>query len=234
MPPDLDPSRPRPRKNSRLPFFVLAVSFPLFLLAFFPNPLTDRLASRLCSAAFGRPVTFGQIRFEFPSTVSFQRAEVWPSPSAGSIVALSGRMNVHPLRQQAVLRAREIDLRALCGAEGSPAANFVRQHGLSDWLSVHDSRWLLEWQRSFYDLRLLDSGVGGSSLRGGLRFDRRELHKLDVAFWLPETIWGRFPELMEKRFAQDAEGRRLLKLTWSGGRWRLWGRSAPVLEASWL
>ena len=73
----------------------------------------------------------------------------------------------------------------------------------------------------------------GSKIRGGALFKERRLSKLSTALWVPQSVWSGFPQMIDKRFARDADNRRFFKLSYNEGLWRVWGRSAPVLEARW-
>jgi len=199
----LDPSGPRPRRGLFFLISVLVVVAAVFLLILFPNPLVDSVASRIFSKKIGRPVGLHRIRVDI---------------AAGS---------------PAVFRVGETDLRRVWPLEETAVGRFVRQHGLSSWLVVKDSRWAFKVRRDTSYLRLLEARAGDVLIQGGLRFDGGRISKWNAAFRLPRSLWERFPELVGKRFGQDSSGRRLFKLTWSGGHCRLWGRSGPVLEASW-
>lgn len=203
MPPGSD-SRPAPKKLARLPFFAAGTAFLAVLLFFVPNPLTDLLVSRAVSQTADAPVALRSVR-----------------------------LKLLPGSRRLFLRAGELDARALAGRPGGTVSEFVRRYNLLDWLLIRDSRWLLGRKDGEWRLRMLDAAAGEAALRAGFSFRGGRLRKLNAAFWLPRSIWGRFPEVVEKRFALDASGRRLFKLTWNDGRWTLRGRSAPVLEARW-
>lgn len=175
-----------------------------FALPFFiPNPLLDAALSG-ASAAAGYPARFERARFALPSA------------------RLDG---LH-------FYADEVRLRPLAGSNPMTQA-FLGKEGLEDWLSVRRAHLVFVFKSPAFYVRILDARTGPGHLRGGVRLDGGKVSKWSLACWLPESVWGRFPELVGKRFSRDAGGRRLFKLTWNGGRWRLWGRSAPVLEASW-
>jgi hypothetical protein len=228
------PPAPRPsvRRVPATPLVVLAVSFTVFLLAFLPNPLTDKLVSWAVGSAVSRPVHFKRVQYEFPFGASFLEAVVGDASRGPLAVARQGRLRLDPSQRQWTLRVHEIDLEPLYGPSSS-TGSFIRRTGLSEWLLIRDSLWLANQDGSTSYLRLLEGQVGEGSVKGGLRMDGDRVSKVDAAFWLPESVWKRFPELVEKRFAQDEQRRRLFKLSWNNGRWTLWGRSAPVLEASW-
>ncbi len=184
-------------------FFSLLVSVSLLALLSTPNPLTDSLVSRVCSSAVGNPIELHGVRFGFPSKGSID------------------------------LRIREINLRPMWRGADSAAGRFFREHKLDDLLELKDTVWVLKTRLGSWYLRLLNAGAGELSMRGGLRLDKGRIKRWNAAFRLPKKISERFPQIIEKRFAQDGYGRRILKMTWANGRWRLWGRSGPVLEAKW-
>ncbi len=192
------------RSLGRLLIAALLVSPLLLGAVFFPNPLTDALVSVTATATLNKPVRVHGAHLEFP-----------------------------PSGQRTYFRVREIDLLPLCGAPDSTLSVFVKRHRLEDWLRLRDSRWVLTRAEDRLTLRLLKARAGEASIQAGLRFERKRLTRAAAAIWLPKAVWSRFPDLVERRFSRDAQGRRLFKLTWNDGRWRLWGRSAPVLEASW-
>lgn len=194
----------RPRPRKG-PFFTLIILFVLLpvFLTLVPNPLTDLAVSRACAAALGRPVELRGVRYEFQT------------------------------KPYMIFRVREIDLRPVWQGEDSAVGRFVHKHGLESGLLVKDSLWAFKRTDGGWYARLLEARAGEVSIKGGLRIVGGRISKWNAIFWLPRAVWGRFPELVEKRFAQDGQGRRLFKLTWNDGRWRLWGRSGPVLEARW-
>ncbi len=193
----------RLRRSFYFPIFVLLASAGLFFLLFFSNTLTDRLVSYVCASAFGRPVVLHGAHFEFPT------------------------------RAGIVFRVREIDLRPMWQGTDSAASRFIHQHDLDEWLELKDTLWILKSRRGRWFLRLLNARAGEISIKGGLCLDRGRIVRWNGAIHLPRSLSERFPQIVEKRFAQDALGRRLFKMTWAGGQWRLWGRSGPVLEAKW-
>ncbi len=198
-----DASRPRPRRRLGFPLFILAAALFFFFLIFIPNRFADVLVSRICAEASGYPAELRGVRYEFQG------------------------------KPYMVFSVREIDLRPVWREDDSAVARFVREHDLDAWLLVKDSRWVFRRAGATSYLRLLKAQAGDVSIRGGVRLDDGRVSKCDAAFWLPRSVWGRFPELVEKKFAEDVRGRRLFKLTWNNGRWRLWGRFGPVLEARW-
>ena len=223
-------------RSRRIPAFllvVLAASLPFFSLAFFPNYLTDRLFSRVCAGLWGRPVTLHRIRLEFPLGVSFRAAEFGQIGGRPEALARFGQARFSASGGEWLFAIREIDLEGLIEAFSPASVRLIRQQGLSDWLFMRNTRWRFKREGETSYLRLLDAEAGNGSLRGGLRFDGAVLSKADLILWLPEAVWSRFPKLIEKRFVEDNRHRRLFKLTWKNGRWTLWGRSAPVLEARW-
>ena len=193
----------RAGKRPGFPFFLPLAAFFVIFLAFVPNSLTDLLASRVLVGALGYPVELRGVRYEFQA------------------------------RPYMIFRVRETDLRPAWRGKDSVVGRFVRSHGLDAWLLVKDSRWVFRRSGATGYLRLLKAQAGDVSIRGGLCLDGGRISKWEAVFWLPRSVWGRFPELTEKRFAEDGRGRRLFKLTWNNGLWRLWGRLGPVLEARW-
>ena len=197
-------SDPANRRRLRPSVAALLVLPLLFSAFFFPNPAVDTIISVAVHAILGKPIRLQGAQLDLP---------------------LSGK--------RVFFRIREIDLLPLCGAQDSAASVFVARHGLESWLKLRDSRWVLTRGADRFTLRLLSAQAGEASIKAGLRFEKGRLSKASAAIWLPKEVWRRFPDLVEKRFSKDVHGRRLFKLTWNEGRWRLWGRSAPVLEASW-
>jgi hypothetical protein len=222
------------RRRSGYPAAILAGSFILFVLAFLPNPVTDAGVSWFARKIVGRPVELKGVRFEFPFALYFQDGRLWPSSGDGPALMRGGRIVWLPGSARAEFRMKEIDFLPVFASAASSAGNFIRKHGLNEWMLVRDSHWTLTHRLGQFTLRLVDSKVGESSLVGGIRFNAQGApSRSAAALWLPKSVWNRFSGLVGKKFPEDAEGRRLIKLTWNAGKWRLWGRSAPVLEASW-
>ena len=192
-----------PRKGLFCVLLALAAPAALLTLLFLPNPVTDSLVSRVCTQKFGRPIALHNIHFKVPS--------------GSSVTFLIG----------------EADLRKMLPADDSAVGRFVRQNDLARWLNIKNSRWIFKSRDGVLYLRLLEARAGEVLIQGGLCYEGGRVSRWNAAFRLPKSWWGRFPSLVGKRFAQDPSGRRLFKLSWSGGLYRLWGRSGPVLEASW-
>ena len=226
--------RPRPRRIPAFLIVVLAASLPFFSLAFFPNHLTDRLFSYVCAGFWGQSVLFHRVQLEFPLGVSFRAAE-FGRINGGRPEALArfGQARFFASTDEWLLAIREIDLEGLIEVFSPASVRLIRRQGLSDWFFMRNTYWRFKREGETSYLRLLKAEAGEGSLRGGLRFDGPVLSKANLALWLPEAVWSRFPKLIEKRFVEDSRRRRLFKLTWNNGRWTLWGRSAPVLEARW-
>ena len=183
---------------------LLFLVLPAFLVLI-PNPLTDHLLSRACSQISGFSISLKGVKCAF-----------------------------RPSQKSVYFQITEMDLRRIEIVPGSASGNFIRQHNLEEWLLIKKSRWVLTSEnRGSYCLRLLKAEKNGNLLKGGLRFEAGKTSKISAAFWLKPYVWERFPKLIEKRFSSDAEGRRLFKISWSEGLWRLWGRNGPVLEARW-
>ncbi len=214
--------------------FKFFIPLALFAFLFFiPNPLTDLLVSGFLRAQLGRPVSLRGVRYDFPCRISFSEARLKPSDTTGEIHVRGGRVDYLREKRRTAFRAKEIDLGPLWLEKDSTTARFVQSHDLEKGLVLKNSIWTLVRKDGVLYVRLLSAEAGGASLRGGLRFEEGCVSKWATALWLPKQLWGRFPDLVEKKFTQDAEGRRLFKLTWSRDSWRLWGRFGPVLEARW-
>lgn len=165
--------------------------------------MKDTLISHACAAALGRQIEIRGIQFEYIS------------------------------RGSLVFRVKEIDFRSMWRGEDSAVGRFVAQNNLDELLEVKDSRWVLKPRKNVWYLRVLAAHSGEISIKGGLRIDNGRVSKWNATLCLPKKLSKRFPQIFEKRFAQDTFGRRLFKMTWASGRWRLWGQLGPVLEAKW-
>ena len=198
-----DRSGPRRRKGPFILILALLFLASFFLLVILPNPLLDSAASRLCTEWFKRPVELRGVHVRF-----------------------TGGKEIH-------FSIDEIDLRKALREEASAAGRFVQAHDISPWLIIKDSHWVFKSARGASYLRLLGARSQDAFMRGGLRSDDGRVLRWNTALRLPRSLWGRFPQLVGKRFGRDLGGRCILKMTYSNGHFRLWGRSGPALEASW-
>ena len=232
--PSSEPLRPRPRRLALFwspLFFLTALTVPLVLV---PNNLTDLVFSRVCSGLSGCSVALEGVRYTFPSGAVFDRAEIRTPSSSGPVRLSVGQASYLPSKGRFFFQINEIDLRPYWMGANSASEQFIRKHDLAQWLVVKDSRWVLTREgEEIYCLRLLRGEKNGNLLKGGLKFEAGRLSKINTVFCLASSVWERFPNLVSKRFSRDEEGRRLFKVSWGQGLWRLWGRNGPVLEARW-
>ena len=222
------PAAPDTRRRF-LPWF-----FPALFLAgvwFAADPLMSALAARALGVPVRlsgvRPVSWNSVHFQ-SALVSDADARAWVSAGPGSVrwlPAEGGPLKTEVVVSDALLKPALFF--AFLGRSASSSEVFSRE------FPVNKARLGIRSSGGKLELRLLRLDAEGLLAQGGFFWNGRSLETANLMLQLsPELLRG-LPADWAARFPVDGRGHRILKCSFRKDRLTLFGRSGPLLRASW-
>ncbi len=172
-----------------------------FVLVSMPNPLLDRLTSRV-GGLLGYPLECRGVKIRF-------------------------------FAFGAEFSAREIDLSSAPRSLSLSLKRVLKDPDLSSYLLLKNSRWVIIPKDGGFRARLLSGQAGDAFLQAGFFWKDGKIKKFLGRVRVPADSLGPFSRLLDKRFPKYLDGTRVAKVSFSGGRWIVYGASGRMLEARW-